>query len=94
MKKWFNVHVFLGILSPLVILFHTGYSATSMNGKVALYSMFAVVISGIVGRYLLRHVHQEGHWRTLFKQWHIIHLPFIYLLILSAIIHIVSVHLY
>lgn len=35
-----------------------------------------------------------GGWKRLFKLWHVAHLPFIYLLVIASIAHIISVHIY
>lgn len=33
-------------------------------------------------------------WERVFSLWHVIHIPFLYLLILSGLAHVVAVHLY
>ena len=50
-KGWLDVHVFCGIVGPVLITFHTAFK---FNGivSVAYWSMVAVVLSGFVGRYL------------------------------------------
>lgn len=51
MRAWLNVHIFSGIVGPVLITFHTAFK---FNGiiAVAYWSMVAVVLSGFVGRYL------------------------------------------
>ena len=51
MKTWLEVHVFCGIVGPVLVTFHTSFK---FNGivSVAYWSMVAVVLSGFVGRYL------------------------------------------
>jgi hypothetical protein len=51
MKTWLEVHVFAGIVGPVLITFHTSFK---FNGivSVAYWSMVAVMLSGFVGRYL------------------------------------------
>ena len=56
-KFWFRLHMFLGILGPVLIIFHSGYQLGSLNGSVALFSMLIVAGSGLVGRYLYRRSH-------------------------------------
>ncbi len=52
-RTWFTVHMVLGIIGPVIIVFHSNYSlGSSKNEQVAMISMIIVVISGIVGRYL------------------------------------------
>ena len=58
LEKWFRYHMVLGLLSPVLILFHARFEASSLNGKFALYSMLAVVLSGVVGRFIRRNVHR------------------------------------
>ncbi|MGA1867529.1 MAG: hypothetical protein ACMUJM_03170 [bacterium] len=49
LSMWLEIHIFLGILGPLLILFH---SALKFNGiiGIAFWSMVIVVLSGIFGR--------------------------------------------
>lgn len=49
--QWLKVHIFLGIAGPVLVTFHT---SGKLNGIVAIafYSMWAVVLSGVMGRYL------------------------------------------
>ena len=51
MKTWLDVHIFCGIVGPVLITLH---SALKFNGliSVAYWSMMAVMLSGFVGRYL------------------------------------------
>ena len=67
MGHWFRYHMIAGIGGPLLILFHSTFRTDSMNGRVALYAMLLVAFSGVVGRFLYRHVHKglSGRHRTL-----------------------------
>lgn len=56
-KFWFRFHMFLGIIGPVLIIFHSGYQLGSLNGSVAFFSMLIVAGSGLVGRYLYRRIH-------------------------------------
>jgi hypothetical protein len=51
MKTWLDVHIYCGIVGPVLVTFH---SALKFNGvvSVAYWSMMAVMLSGFVGRYL------------------------------------------
>lgn len=51
MKTWLEVHIFCGIVGPVLVTFHTSFR---FNGvvSVAYWSMVAVTLSGFVGRYL------------------------------------------
>jgi hypothetical protein len=37
---------------------------------------------------------QYRTWEKLFSLWHIIHIPFLYLLLFSGIVHVIAVHMY
>jgi hypothetical protein len=51
LKHWLEFHIFLCTLGPILILFHTSYK---FGGLVAIsfWSMVAVFISGIIGRFI------------------------------------------
>lgn len=65
MQAWFRYHMLAGIGGPLLILFHSTFTVRSMNGGVALYAMLLVACSGIVGRFLYRHIHSGLYGRQL-----------------------------
>lgn len=50
-QTWLDVHIFSGIVGPVLVTFHTSFK---FNGvvSVAYWSMVTVVLSGFVGRYL------------------------------------------
>jgi hypothetical protein len=58
---WFRLHMLLGILGPLIILYHSKFSLGAVNSNVALFTMLAVASSGLVGRYLYGKVHTGLH---------------------------------
>jgi hypothetical protein len=90
LRKWFDIHMLFGIFGPISILYHCGYQLGATNSNMALWSMIIVAISGFIGRFLY---HRTG-WEILFKWWHIVHLPFVGMLVLTAIIHIFSTFYY
>lgn len=51
MKAWLDVHVFCGIVGPVMVTFHTSFKFGGLI-SVAYWSMVAVALSGFVGRYL------------------------------------------
>lgn len=57
-KHWFRIHMIIGLVGPLLILYHCNFSVASINSKVALYAMLAVAGSGIVGRYFYARIHR------------------------------------
>lgn len=52
-KNWFTIHMILGVLGPVLVLYHCKFGlGSSQNEKIAVISMLVVVVSGIVGRYV------------------------------------------
>ncbi len=56
-RHWFRLHMILGILGPVLIMFHCGFKLGSQNSNVALASMIIVAVSGVVGRYIYGKIH-------------------------------------
>jgi hypothetical protein len=50
-RHWLDYHVILGIAAPFVIAFHSSFKFSGFAGM-AFWIMFAVSVSGIIGRYL------------------------------------------
>lgn len=50
-KNWLDIHVVMGISAPVVITLHAGFRMRGVAG-VSYWIMIAVMLSGIVGRYL------------------------------------------
>ncbi len=50
----------------------------------------------LVGRYLnaVVRVAQYTAFERLFALWHVAHLPFVYLMVISAVVHVIAVHAY
>ena len=65
MNTWFKFHMVAGIGGPVLILFHSTFKLSSLNGRVAFYAMLLVACSGIVGRFLYRHVHRGLYGRRM-----------------------------
>lgn len=42
----------------------------------------------------VRRVAELGSYERLFSLWHVFHLPFFYMLVLTAIVHVIAVHMY
>jgi hypothetical protein len=64
---WFEFHMVLGVVGPILVLFHANFSLGATNSNVALFSMLLVAGSGVVGRYIYTRLHArlEGHEDTL-----------------------------
>jgi hypothetical protein len=67
MRPWFQVHMVMGVLGPVFILFHTTFVISSVNAFVAFASMMIVMLSGFVGRFAYRRIHNslDGRKKTL-----------------------------
>lgn len=55
MKGWLDVHIFLCLFGPLLIVYHSAFAIKAPNSAVAFYVMLIMVASGLVGRYIFRH---------------------------------------
>jgi hypothetical protein len=66
MPTWFEFHMVLGIIGPVLILFHSNFSLGGSNSNVALISMLLVATSGLIGRYIYTRLHArlDGHEET------------------------------
>ena len=62
-KAWFQLHMLLGVVGPLLILFHSNFSLGATNSNVALFCMLTVAGSGLFGRYFYAHIHLGLHGR-------------------------------
>jgi hypothetical protein len=60
---WFRAHMILGLVGPVLILFHSNFALGSLNSNVALLAMLTVATSGLVGRYLYAKIHLGLHGR-------------------------------
>jgi hypothetical protein len=60
---WFRLHMVLGIVGPLAILYHSNFSLGATNSNVALACMLIVASSGLIGRYLYARIHHGLYGR-------------------------------
>ncbi len=51
LKYWLEFHIFLCLLGPTLVMYHTTFKFGGLV-SVSLWSMVAVVLSGIIGRYI------------------------------------------
>jgi hypothetical protein len=56
-KAWFQTHMILGVIGPILILFHSNFSLGATNSNAALFAMLVVAGSGIFGRYFYTRIH-------------------------------------
>jgi hypothetical protein len=62
-KHWFQTHMVLGVVGPVLILFHSNFSLGATNSNVALACMLVVSGSGLFGRYFYTRIHHGLHGR-------------------------------
>jgi hypothetical protein len=64
---WFKAHMTLGVLGPLLVLFHSNFSLGATNSNVALFCMLSVSGSGLIGRYIYTRVYRgwDSHATSL-----------------------------
>lgn len=62
-KRWFQTHMALGIIGPVLVLFHANFSLGAVNSNVALVCMLIVSGSGLFGRYFYARIHHGLHGR-------------------------------
>lgn len=61
--RWFQTHMILGVVGPVCILIHCGFSLGATNSNIALFSMVTVAGSGIFGRYFYSKIHHGLYGR-------------------------------
>lgn len=64
-RRWFRMHMILGLVGPLLVLYHCNFQLGSFNSRVALYCMLLVAISGIFGRHFYAAIHRGLYGRKL-----------------------------
>ncbi len=64
LRIWLRYHIFLGVAGPILITLHTSFK---FNGLVSIsyWSMVAVALSGVVGRYLYQQIPRNLLGETL-----------------------------
>jgi hypothetical protein len=62
-RHWFRVHMILGVLGPLCILYHCNFHLGATNSNVALACMALMVASGVVGRFIYARIHHGLYGR-------------------------------
>ena len=58
LKHWFRIHMMLGVIGPILVIFHTTFHLHSINASVAFYCMLLVAGSGLVGRFVYTQIHK------------------------------------
>ena len=55
MKNWLQFHIFLCSIGPLMVLYHTSFKFGGIV-SISFWSMVAVVISGVIGRFIYNQI--------------------------------------
>ena len=63
-----RVLMMLGIIAPVLILIHCGFSFGATNSNIALAAMLLVTCSGLCGRYFYSKTHREANLPDLERQ--------------------------
>jgi hypothetical protein len=64
LKYWLEFHIFLCVLGPVMILFHTAFKFGGIV-SVSFWSMVVVVASGVIGRYIYLQIPRTMEGREL-----------------------------
>lgn len=64
LKYWLEFHIFLCSLGPVMVLFHTAFKFGGIV-SIAFWSMVAVVLSGVIGRYIYIQIPRSIEGREL-----------------------------
>ena len=68
LRYWFGLHMTLGVIGPVLILFHANFQLGSANSNIALFCMLLVAGSGLVGRYFYSRIHHGLYGRKISLQ--------------------------
>ncbi|MBK9270344.1 MAG: hypothetical protein IPM48_02010 [Saprospiraceae bacterium] len=64
LKYWLEFHIFLCVLGPILILFHTAFKFGGIV-SISFWSMVAVVLSGVIGRFIYKQIPRTIQGREL-----------------------------
>jgi hypothetical protein len=68
-RHWFSIHMWLGVVGPVLVIAHSTFILKSTNATVAFICMLFVAASGIVGRFIYVRIHRGLHGEKLnFKE--------------------------
>ncbi len=55
-RAWLEFHMLAGVIGPILIAFHSAFIPHSVLGMLAFTAMAIVVVSGVAGRFVYKHV--------------------------------------
>jgi hypothetical protein len=65
---WFRIHMMLGTVGPVLVMFHSNFRLGALNSNVALFAMLTVAGSGVIGRYIYGKIHMGLYGRRALAQ--------------------------
>jgi hypothetical protein len=67
LNRWLDIHIFFGIMGPLLVVIHTSFKVQGLVA-VSFWSMVAVALSGVLGRYLYLQIPRDFQGEQLSVQ--------------------------
>lgn len=67
LKKWLDVHIWMGVVGPLLIVAHSTFKVGTLVA-ISFWSMVAVALSGVFGRYIYLQIPRDDDGRELGEQ--------------------------
>jgi hypothetical protein len=64
LRRWLDVHIFLGVMGPLLITLHTAMKFSGIV-SISFFSMMAVALSGVFGRYVYMQIPRDSRGHAL-----------------------------
>jgi len=58
LSDWLDIHIYFGIIGPLLVVLHTSFKVQGLVA-VSFWSMIAVALSGVFGRYLYQQIPRD-----------------------------------
>jgi thioredoxin reductase/NAD-dependent dihydropyrimidine dehydrogenase PreA subunit len=95
--QWLTVHVLVGLFTPAAIAFHAAFQNKNLVAAVTYYAVAAVMVTGVVGRYVYGRVHAGGFGVTgaavtglkrFLRIWRMLHVVLAILMVLTIILHV------
>jgi thioredoxin reductase/Pyruvate/2-oxoacid:ferredoxin oxidoreductase delta subunit len=59
-RGWLDFHIFVGLMSPLVIAFHAAFQSNNFMASSSAVSLVVVIVTGILGRFIFGIVPSTG----------------------------------
>lgn len=91
--RWLQVHVFVGLVGPYLVLLHTAFRFRGLAGVLSLLTL-VVVASGVAGRYWYTTAAPVGPERPRRALWYVLHVPLSAALFALALFHVAGVLYY